>query len=556
MSTEPAKTLPTPSSYEDLRAAIEAASLVTLKNGVRIVGSEHGEVVPWLFDLRALMLQPKWLDRYAKIFWERYAERLPFQVGGVETAGIPLVAAIVMKSVERGTPVNGFYIRKSRKRHGLMKYIEGTLTDEPVVFVDDLINSGQSVRKQVDILADARARISDVFVLLAFREETEYSFLKEKGIRLSHLFALPDFGVPLRAPRAEPRNEAFEVLWRYKGPLPSFDIVLQKSAPASDEKYIFFGRDDGVFVALDQKSGKLVWEFPIGKHPPGKGILSSPALHAGRVYFGAYDGSVYALDAETGALSWRSDDADWVGSSPDVAPDLGLLYIGLEYGLVGKRGGIAALDIKTGTRVWHAYHTGLTHGSPLYVPEESLVVIGSNDHILYAYDAKTGALRWRCASRGDIKTKAAYDAKRGAIIFASMDGNMYAVAAKDGMPLHVRETGAAIYSIPLVHEDTIYVASLDKCLYAIDCNTWKDKWVFETSGRIFASPVIHDGSLWIGSNDGKLYEIDPKNGNQKSFFQATERIVNRVAYNDDLLFVPTVANELYCISKKKDKSVV
>src|SRR6185436_914631 len=110
---------------------------------------------------------------------------LPFQVGGMETAGIPLVAAIVMKSLERGTPVNGFYIRKSRKRQGLLKYIEGTLTNEPVILVDDLINSGTSVNKQIAILRDAGMKVSEIFVLLAFREDAAYSFLEGLNIQLT-----------------------------------------------------------------------------------------------------------------------------------------------------------------------------------------------------------------------------------------------------------------------------------------------------------------------------------------------------------------------------------
>jgi orotate phosphoribosyltransferase len=178
MSTKPIEKEAEPRNYEDLRSAIASAALVRGADRI-IVGNEHtGARESWLFDFRALMLQPAWLDRCAEIFWERYASRLPFQVGGLETAGIPLVAAIIMKSVERGTPVNGFYVRKSRKRHGLMKYIEGTLTDDPIVFVDDLINSGNSLRKQIKILEEAGKKVRDAFVMLAFRDDTHYQFLK------------------------------------------------------------------------------------------------------------------------------------------------------------------------------------------------------------------------------------------------------------------------------------------------------------------------------------------------------------------------------------------
>lgn len=540
--------------YDDLREEIARQVLKRREDGVHIIGREgEGTTAPWLFDFRALMLQPYWLNRYAEIFWERYASRYPFQVGGVETAGIALVAAIVMKGVERGTPVNGFFIRKSRKRQGLMKMIEGTLTDEPIIFVDDLINYGQTLAKQLEILSSLGKGVSEVFVLLAFRDRSAYAFMDSYRATLTSLFTLEDFGIPLeRSDARELPRDSFEVLWHFEAPEPSHHIVLQKSAPVLDERRVFFGSDSGIFRALDQETGDVLWEFAVGRHPEGKGILSSPALHEGVVYFGAYDGNVYALDAETGEMRWMYSDADWVGSSPSIAPELGLIFIGLEFGLLRKRGGIVALSLSTGERVWEDRTGELTHGSPLFIAEEGLVVIGSNDGAVYAYMAQTGRLQWRYQSGGHIKTSLAYDAKRRLVLFGSLDTKLYALSARDGSPVFARQTGAGIYSTPLIHEDAVYIASLDKRLYAIDLNTWEDLWIFETSGRIFSSPELLENSLWLGSNDGRLYELDPKRGTLRNFFQATERIVNKIAYNPraQRFFVPTCANELYCVKRR------
>jgi outer membrane protein assembly factor BamB/orotate phosphoribosyltransferase len=536
---------------DDLREAIQQTAFIRTQSGAVIIGNENtGARDEWIFDFRALLLQPKWLDRYAEIFWQRYKDKLPFQVGGVETAGIPLVTAIVMKGVALGHPVNGFYIRKSRKRIGLMKYIEGTLTEEPIIFVDDLINSGGSLKKQIDILAREGKTVTDAFVLLAFRAPEAYAFLSDAHISLKHLFTLKDFDLPMVATDSiVTQHDSYETLWHFAAPNPSFHVVVQKSVPVVDERRIYFGCDDGVFRALDRESGDVAWEYAVGRHPKGKGILSSPVLHDGLLYFGAYDGNVYALDAQTGAKQWENNDADWVGSSPAISPELNLLFIGLEFGLWKKHGGIAALNLKTGKSAWSAQHTSLTHGSPLFIAEESLVVIGSNNGLLYAYDAKTGTPRWTFATRGDIKTRPAYDSKRRTIICASMDGTVYGVSAKDGSSLFAHELGAGVYSTPLIHNDTIYVSSLDKCIYALSAETWKERWVYETNGRIFASPIIANGSLWIGSNDGKLYELDPDTGALRSFFQTTERIVCAITVRDQYLYVPTVANEMYCIKK-------
>jgi outer membrane protein assembly factor BamB/orotate phosphoribosyltransferase len=539
--------------YEDLHEAIRSHAFVRSNETDPIVGSETtGRYDEWIFDFRALMLQAKWLDRYAEIFWELFEDRYPFQVGGMESASISLISAIVMKGHERGKRVNGFFIRKSRKRQGLMRQVEGVLTDEPVILVDDLINSGGTFDKQIQILRELNKKVSDVFVLLAFRDLASYGSLENDRVRLTALFTLEDFDLPLMQDAVGMPQDPFDIIWHFKAPHPSYHLVVQKSAPVIDDKRVYIGCDDGIFRALEQKTGRVIWEFSVGSHPRGKGILSSPKLWKGVLYFGAYDGSVYALEAATGKKVWTYDDADWIGSSPDIAPDLGLVFIGLEFGLFKKRGGIVALDMQTGTRKWTTYHSELTHGSPLYIKEESLVIIGSNDGVLYAYDAQGGVLRWRYQTRGEIKTSATYDPARQLVLVGSMDGTLYALSARDGVPVRARQTGAGIYSTPLIHAGTVYVASLDKNIYAINLETWKDRWLYATNGRIFATPALIKGTIWIGSNDGRLYGLDQKNGTLVGFFQATERIVNKIAYNEDTkrFFVPTQANEIYCIRKK------
>ncbi|MSU73811.1 hypothetical protein EXS56_01595 [Candidatus Kaiserbacteria bacterium] len=512
----------------------------------------------WFFDFRAVIFDARWLDCFAEIFWERFEKNYPFQVGGLESASIPLITAIILKGLEKKKPVHGFFIRKSRKRDGLMRMFEGSLTDHPVIIVDDALNSGQSVYREVLALLEMKKKITDIFVILAFRDPSSYTLMREHAIAISSIFTLQDFGLPLLPSHApEIPRDSFEVKWRFAAGHPSFNFVLEKSAPAIDEKNVYTGSDDGFLYALEQATGNVAWKFGIGPHPQGKGVFSSPAIHKTDIYFGGYDGNVYALHTKDGSRKWTYAEADWIGSSPAIAPDLGLLFIGLEFSLSGLRGGIAALRLDTGARVWGARHRDFTHGTPLYVHGESLVVIGSGENLVHGYDARTGVLRWRFATRGDVKSSFAYDEKRQLILFGSWDGKMYALHATDGSLAFSFETSTPIFSTPLVIGDTAYMASLDKFLYAIDLDTGRLKWHFLTHGRIFSTPIIADGSLWIGSNDGRLYELDPKTGTLLSFHQCTERIVNAIAYNEktERFFVPTVANEIYCIERKDKHNI-
>lgn len=514
--------------------------------GQRFVGG-------WLFDFRNAVLEPEWLNAYADIFWEKYKNRYPFQVGSIETAGIALVAAIVMKGKERGTPVNGFFIRKSRKKDGMMKLIEGTLNEHPIILVDDLINTGSSTLKQIMALADAGRLVEEVFVLVAFRDMDAYAPITRHGTRLSWLYTLSDFGLSL-ATAEDPQYDPRTVAWKFASPRPSLHHVTEKSAPFLHDGVLYVGSDDGVLRAIDAQTGESIWAFSSGKDAAAKGIFSSPTVHDGRVYFGSYDGNVYSLDAKTGSIVWTYHRAEWVGSSPCVSREHNLVYIGLEFADRNMCGALVALKADSGEEVWFSPFREFVHASPHYIASLGLVVCGDNSGEVRAFDAATGTEKWKLQTGGPVKASFAHDPKRGLILFGSFDEHLYAVNAWSGHIVSSFKTAEPIFSTPLVQNGTAFVASLDKRIYAVETESGTEKWHFDTGGRIFASPLLALGSLWIGSNDSCLYEIDPNTGTVRSVQRFPERIVNAIVVDEHTqrLYVPTVANEIYCLEKKTD----
>lgn len=522
------------------------------KSDHKIVSLLGGEM-SWLFDLRKIFLSPHHIDLVAEIFWEKYKSVYPFQVCGLETAAIPLIAAIVMKSVQKNKPVNGFFIRKSRKKAGLMNMVEGKINDEKIVIVDDVINTGASTMRQLAVLGDLGKSVFGVFTVVHFRELEYYNFLKERNVILNSLFPVTAFGVEFE--KTNPKKfsgDIFRVEWHFKSENPNYFHVVPKSAPAIDADKLYFGSDGGYFWALNQKDGSVAWKYKVGVSVSGKSIFSSPAVHGETVYFGAYDGNVYALHTQTGKRKWVFLEADWVGSSPALAPDLGLLFIGLEFGLWRKKGGIVALDLKTGEKKWEQITPELTHGSPAYLKSKGVVAIGSNDSILYLYSARSGKLLWKFQTQGEIKASPVFDEKRNLVLFGNFEGKLYAVDIATGRERFSFQAEFGIYSTPAIHKDSVCIGALDKRLYSVNLDTGALNWKFETSGRVFASPAIVDGNLYIGSNDGRLYEINPDTGELAGFLQITERITNKIAYNEKTgrFFLPTFANEIYCLMKK------
>lgn len=543
--------------YQKIKKIIEEEVFVT--KGKEHIVDAKGEDERWLFDFRRVLLRGGVLDMVSELFWEKIKEKIPFQIGGVEVAAIPLIAAIILKAKEKGVEINGFFIRKSRKKSGLLRMIEGELTDEKIILIDDLINTGGSIMRQVEILEKLGKEVVLVLSILRFRDSEYYKHFQDKGIEVKSIFTLDDFkdSIPVKN-LIDQKNilvpMPFKAEWQFKSDNPNYFYVLPKSAPIADEKKIYFGADNGSFWAINQLDGSVEWKHKIGFHAKGKYIFSSPTINKDLVYFGAYDGNFYALDKETGKHRWIFMEADWIGSSPCVAPDLDLIYVGLEFGLWKKQGGIVALNLATGQKKWEYMMPGLTHSSPAYSKKQKVVICGCNDFSVYAFNAKVGNLIWKFETGGEIKASFAFDEKRGLVAFGSFDKFIYVLKVNTGEIIFKIETNEAIYSTPLIWEDYLYVASLDKNLYAVDLNSGKIIWKFSTNGRIFATPEIIEDKIYIGSNDGRLYELDHRTGKNTAIFQVTERITNKIAYNKETgrIYLPTFANEVYCLIRSSE----
>jgi len=538
-----------------IREVIERQVFVT-KDKERIV-SQNAAESNWLFDFRRVLLKPDVLKAISDVFLEKFGKEFPLQIGGIEVAAIPLITGLVMGLDERGKKVNGFFIRKSRKKDGLMRMIEGMVMEEKIILVDDIINTGKSFIRQVEVIESLGKKVDTVFAILRFRDLDYYKYFHDKGIDVESLFSLDDFSDSLKVKNLVEKKEKpvpmpFKAEWCFKSEKPNYYYVVPKSAPVLDETKIYFGADNGNFWAINQSDGSVAWKYRVGFHAKGKHIFSSPALYNNQLFFGAYDGNFYCLDKSTGKPQWIFMEADWIGSSPCIADDLGLVFVGLEFGLWNKRGGIVALDAETGKKIWEHATPGIVQSSPAYSKKDNVVVCESNNFSVYGFDAKNGKLLWEFKTEGEVKESFAFDESRGVVVFGSFDSHIYILKTKTGELVHKIKTGEAIYSTPCVYNGHACVASLDKILYYVDLDTGAVSWKFATNGRIFASPKIIEGKPYIGSNDGRLYELDPETGKNTAFFQATERITNAVAYNPVTrkIFLPTFANEIYSLVMK------
>jgi outer membrane protein assembly factor BamB len=385
--------------------------------------------------------------------------------------------------------------------------------------------------------------------VIDYRSPKGLAWQQRHGIPVCAPFTLADFGLSIDP--APPRPLAqFRNTWTFAAPDPNFFHRVPKSFPATDGDRVYFGSDCGLFYCLDARGGAVSWTFRVNARGH-KNLWSAPALDDGKVFFGSYDGNVYCLDAATGAEIWRFTGADWVGSSPALAPELGLLFIGLEFAVEGKRGSIAALRIDNGEKVWEHMTHRYTHASPAYWPERQLVACGSNDNELFLFDAPTGPVRWRFQTRGSIRHAPAFDNKRGHVVTGCADGCIYIVDADTGALVWSVRTGNTIYTIPLVLDDTAYIGSTDKYLYVLDLDHRAVKKKVYAGGKIFSPPRLLNGRIYFGASNGMIYELDPATAEVTGTHQLPDAVTNALTYNPKTgeFYALTYVNQLFAFKR-------
>jgi PQQ-dependent dehydrogenase (methanol/ethanol family) len=118
----------------------------------------------------------------------------------------------------------------------------------------------------------------------------------------------------------------------------------------------------GQVFALDAKTGLQIWKYerrqkivnPYQTNPFNRGV----AVMGNRVFFGTLDAAVVALDARTGRVLWETQVADTMQGYTITAAPLairGKVIVGIAGGEFGVRGFLDAYDDATGKRLWRFY---------------------------------------------------------------------------------------------------------------------------------------------------------------------------------------------------------
>ena len=537
------------SQIKALTDMIAEKAINRASDGARIM-SLDGSVQEWLIDLRPILLDVKALDLITNLFWDEYESRLPFQVGGMEVAAVPLVTAILMKARERNLDVSGFIIRKERKPTGLGKSIEGNLTDDPIILVDDLMNSGGSLERGRLAIEQAGKKVNDVFVILNYENDHGAYWAHQNNITVNALSNLDPLDVEIKKTPWEAPKITYHIQWRFYEPGAFPYHCIPKSTPLVVKDRIYMGSDVGKMICVDRHTGEVVWKYDTKTNNP-KGIWSSPAHHKGRIYFGAYNGIAYCLDAETGEEVWINSCCEFIGSSPLIVPKHNMMFLGLEHQRPRQKGSNAAFDLDTGSRVWERGQKKWQHGSATYCEKKDWVIWGNANHDVTAYDAKTGDIIWEQRTKRSTKYPPTVDEELGIVVATSFDGNIYILDLETGERKGAIQTNDICYTTALVTHGKIFAGSADKNFYIIDAETCEVIKEIECFSKVFSSPRLIHGHVVFGTAGGRIVELDPDSLEVVAYTQLPDSVTNAISVSDDgeYLYASTIMNELYSIQR-------
>ncbi len=173
-------------------------------------------------------------------------------------------------------------------------------------------------------------------------------------------------------------------------------------------------------LALDPVTGKVLWEFDpeIEGAYAAKGccgvINRGVAVWNGKVYLGAFDGRLIALNAKTGKVVWQTLTVDQkmaytITGAPRVVN--GKVIIGNGGAEFGVRGYVSAYDAETGKQVWRFY---TVPGNPKN-PQENEI----HNKTLATWTGEW----WKYGGGGTVWDSLAYDAEQNLLFVGVGNGS-------------------------------------------------------------------------------------------------------------------------------------
>ncbi len=278
------------------------------------------------------------------------------------------------------------------------------------------------------------------------------------------------------------------IRWRFQRTVNVSAQVGIDGYPALDGNTLYVASDGGTVYALDAQTGKERWLFTL---PGSKGhIYAAPAVGRGKVYVSSGNGTnaFYALDEATGKIVWQISEPQGFDSYPLLAGNT--VYVGANgY----TQASFYALDADTGAIRWQFQANDSVITRPAF--DGTSLFIGVLDSSLYQVNPGSGRVGWHITiAKSDnlpaLPTGAAPAVAGGIVYVGGESGVVEALDATTGT-LHWRHTvDGSVDSAPAIADGAVYSTTEKGSVYAFRASDGALAWKYDDGGLIYASPVV------------------------------------------------------------------
>ncbi len=161
-----------------------------------------------------------------------------------------------------------------------------------------------------------------------------------------------------------------------------------------DTMYVHTPFPNIVYALNLADEGKILWKYEPKQDPNVIPVMCCDTVHRGvaysdgKIYLHQADTTIVALDAKSGAVVWSVKNGDpGIGetNTATVMPVKDKIIVGISGGEFGVRGSVTAYNISDGSRAWRAYSMG---------PDEDILVDANTTHLGKPVGKDSGMNTW------------------------------------------------------------------------------------------------------------------------------------------------------------------
>ncbi|MBV2133856.1 outer membrane protein assembly factor BamB [Pseudomonas sp. MAP12] len=279
---------------------------------------------------------------------------------------------------------------------------------------------------------------------------------------------------------------------------------------ASDGDSLFAADIEGLVVAMNRETGKVLWEQELDK-PVSGGVGAGYGL----VLVGTLKGQVIALDSATGEVKWQAPVGSEVLSAPANNGDVVVVQTQDDH--------VFGLDAATGERRWSYESTPAVltlRGTSAPVVTNRLAVAGLSSGKVVALDIQRGIPVWEqrvamAKGRSELERMVDIDGglllSGGTLYVVTYQGQLAALDLQSGRPLWQRD--ASSYVGVAAGFGNVYVSEASGTVEGIDERSTSALWSNDAlARRQLSSPVAFSSNVAVGDLEGYLHLLSQVDG--------------------------------------------